>query len=242
VTTIGRGTGEFRIGQVLARSFRILGGNFVPLTLICLIATLPVFLPRLFVESHPAMPHQLLRGVSLLLSTFVTLPISYAIFVLVIVQDISSGAANIGFAINQAFRRLLPLIGCVVCQGLAVAGGMILLIIPGLIVLTMLSVGAQACVIERLGPIASLSRSAALTKGLRWRIFGLLLIAGAASTAVSVISNPLQRNFGLPGVIIGFLLTGLATAFYNTVVAVQFYDLRVAKEGIGTERIASVFD
>jgi hypothetical protein len=122
------------------------------------------------------------------------------------------------------------------------AGGMIFLVIPGLIVMTMLSVSAQACVIERLGPIASLSRSAALTKGHRWRVFGLILIAGLISLGAAVLSSPLPRLLGMPGAILAFLVVGVAAAYRDTVLAVQFSDLRVGKDGVGTERIAAVFD
>ncbi len=237
-----RVSGEFRIGRVLARAARIWGRNIVPLTLVCLLATLPVFMPRMLAGAHVITPHQLVRSIPLLLTTFVTSPLSYAIFVCAVFQHLATGSVHLGAAIAQAFARLLPLLACAFCQVFAIAGGMILLIIPGFIVMTMLAVAAQACVIERLGPIASLSRSAALTKGARWRVFGLILVIGVISVAGTAFTNPLQRQFGVVGVIVAFLLTSFATAYNNTVYAVQFHDLRVAKEGIGTERIAAVFD
>jgi uncharacterized membrane protein len=92
------------------------------------------------------------------------------------------------------------------------------------------------------GPIASLSRSAALTKGNRWRIFGLMLLVFLISGGIALAARPMQTHLGTVGVIIAYVATGVAEAFKNTVYAVQFYDLRVAKEGIGTERIAAVFD
>jgi hypothetical protein len=36
--------------------------------------------------------------------------------------------------------------------------------------------------------------------------------------------------------------TAIVSAFYSVVVAVTYYGLRVAKEGIDIEQIASVFD
>jgi hypothetical protein len=236
-----RVSGEFRIGRVLARAARIWGRNIVPLTVICLLATLPLFMPRMLAGAHVMTQQQLFRSIPLLLTTFVTSPLSYAIFVCAVFQHLATGSVQLGAAIAQAFGRILPLLACAFCQVFAIAGGMILLIVPGFIVMTMLAVAAQVCVIERLGPIASLSRSAALTKGVRWRVFGLLLVIGVISLA-GEFAYPLQRYFGLAGVMVAFLLSGCATAYINTVYAVQFHDLRVAKEGIGTERIAAVFD
>jgi uncharacterized membrane protein len=97
-------------------------------------------------------------------------------------------------------------------------------------------------VAERVGPIASLTRSAALTKGNRWRIFGLVVLVFLISGAIALASRPLQIYLGTAGVIIAYLATGVAEAFKNTLYAVQFHDLRVSREGIGTERIAAVFD
>jgi hypothetical protein len=238
---LGSKGGEFRIGRVLGRSARIWARNIVPLTLICLLATLPVYVPRLV--TGPVMTNKQLIGyVPVLLTTLLTSPLSYAIFVVAVFQELAGGKMRIGPAIVQAFSRILPLLACTFCSVLAIAGGMILLFVPGLIVLTLLSVANQACVIERLGPIASLSRSAALTKGLRWRVFGLILLVGLTSTAAAAIAIPLQTRLGFAGVVVAFLLGGLAAAFRDTVYAVTFHDLRVCKEGVGTERIAAVFD
>lgn len=54
--------------------------------------------------------------------------------------------------------------------------GFMLLLIPGLILMCLWSLVVPACVLERLGPLSSLSRSARLTKGYRWPVFGLILL------------------------------------------------------------------
>jgi hypothetical protein len=64
------------------------------------------------------------------------------------------------------------------CYGLAVAGGLILLIIPGIILMVMLQMFSYLIIDKGLGPIAALRRSRVITKGHRGRlfIFGLLLM------------------------------------------------------------------
>jgi uncharacterized membrane protein len=105
-------------------------------------------------------------------------------------------------------------------------------------------VGTQVCVVERLGPWTSLKRSAQLTKGHRWKIFGLMLLLIVVSLIGSTLIELALAPFG------SFILTSGASliwaaiwgAYYAVAVVVAYHDLRVAKEGIDIEQIASVFD
>src|SRR5260370_360355 len=72
--------------------------------------------------------------------------------------------------------RFFPIVGLAISMGLAVMFASMLFIVPGLILYMMWSVATPACVVERLGPFRSMARSRALTKGHRWKIFGLLLL------------------------------------------------------------------
>jgi hypothetical protein len=42
--------------------------------------------------------------------------------------------------------------------------------------------------------------------------------------------------------IVTVIITAIVTAYFNVVAAMIYHDLRVAKEGVGTEEIAAVFD
>ena len=118
------------------------------------------------------------------------------------------------------------------------------MLVPGLIVLTMLFVGIPACVVEKLGPIRSMGRSAELTKGHRWKVFGLWIV----TIIVALIVQSLL--LGLAGLIGGrplrllmyFIVTAVWSAFYAILVVVTYHDLRVVKEGVDTDQIAAVFD
>jgi len=234
---------DFRIGRVLSRSFGVCGRHIIPFSLLCLLVALPNYVQRLFLAGgHPLTPHQSLLLLPLELSVVFTIPISLAIILLVVLQDLENKVVTIGGAARQAFRRLLPMLACLFCVTFAVCGGLILLVIPGIIVGIITSLSLQVCAAERLGPIASMSRSAALTKGNRWRIFGLLMVTSGITVAMELAAVPVQRHLGTAGAIIAYLASGVLAAYSYTVFSVQFYDLRVAKEGIGTERIAAVFD
>jgi hypothetical protein len=129
---------------------------------------------------------------------------------------------------------------------MGILGGLafLLLIVPGFIVMTMWFVSTPACVVERTGPWASMKRSAALTKGHRWKIFGLLLLLVLLSLIVAGLMQLVLMQVGSTIlVLLGTLLWGaLWTAYYSIAVVMTYHDLRVAKEGIDIEQIASVFD
>ena len=65
---------------------------------------------------------------------------------------------------------ILPLIGFGILFGIGVAIGFVLLIVPGLILLTFWSVGAPAIVVERLGAIDAFGRSWHLVRGDAWSV------------------------------------------------------------------------
>jgi hypothetical protein len=83
---------------------------------------------------------------------------------------------SISQAVGAALRQSPALIAVVLLIYLYATLAMLLLVFPALIVLCVYYVAYPACVVERIGPIKSMRRSAFLTKGNRWRIFGILII------------------------------------------------------------------
>ncbi len=77
-----------------------------------------------------------------------------------------------------------------ICYSLAVIGGMILLIVPGIILSIALGMNMFFIVDQKMGPIESLKASRALTKGVRWQLFcfgGALLLFNLAGLLCLVI-------------------------------------------------------
>jgi uncharacterized membrane protein len=105
-------------------------------------------------------------------------------------------------------------------------------------------VAVAACVVERRGPFAAMGRSNQLTKGHRWKIFGLLilliLVSVLAALLIGLILTPLGST--ILTFIVNVVWSAIWGAYYATAVAVSYHDLRVAKEGVDIEQIASVFD
>ena len=84
--------------------------------------------------------------------------------------------SGVGDLFSAATPFILPLIGFGILFGIGVTIGFLLLVVPGLILLTFWSVGAPAIVVEGIGPIDAFGRSWRLVRGDAWSVFGTLLV------------------------------------------------------------------
>lgn len=93
---------------------------------------------------------------------------------------------------------------------LALMAGLAVLVVPGLIVATAWAAGGPALVAENLSPWRAIVRSAELTKGNRWQVFGALLVAAVALA---------MAGFGSQSAISALTGWEAAGLFYATVLA-----------------------
>ena len=102
----------------------------------------------------------------------------YTGFVVKLVQDVRDGKRDqsVGELISAAMPALGSLIVFSVLSSIAITIGFFLLIIPGLILMTIWSVGAPAIVAEGRGPIEAFGRSYDLVRGQTWTVFGVLVV------------------------------------------------------------------
>ena len=139
--------------------------------------------------------------------------------------------------------RFLPLVGLGILYGLGVGIGFVLLIVPGLILLARWAVVIPACLVEGTSPTDSMSRSASLTEGNRWKVLGVLLLTIIVFLIVYSIFHLALNPAGIYATQIGtLLLQGVWGAFFNCLAIMIYHDLRMAKEGISSKQIVAVFD
>jgi uncharacterized membrane protein len=244
--------GDFRIGQVFSQSAAVLSRHFLLFFVVALVAGLP----RVLIETSSAdfgdtvtvnagfraeTVTRLLIGVflSIILNTLAQAVIVYGAF-----QDMRGRPVNLGDCLRVGLGRFFPIIGLAICVSIGLTIGFILLFVPGLILAIMWFVATPACVVERLGPLSSMGRSSALTKGHRWKIFGMVLLVVIGAGIVSVIIGTVLGLTGSPILVtLGTLAwAGVWGAFYSIFGVVTYHDLRVAKEGVDVHQIAAVFD
>jgi hypothetical protein len=248
MTDIAAGPGaipqrEFRVGQVLSTAINIYGRHAPMFTFIAGLFWLPAVVVAYYLDGATGDLKQL-NAILVFVFALTLQPLSTAIILHAAFQHMRGRQVRLGESVAIGLRRWLTLFGLSFMMTLLVALGIVLLIVPGLILSIMWYVAVPVCVVESKGPSASLNRSQALTKGHRWKLFGLFLlgvILGALGDSV------LPQFAGVLGGPAGLLVAqtvwqGFAQAFGSVMVVVAYHDLRVAKEGIDIERIAAVFD
>ncbi|MEP7334309.1 MAG: glycerophosphoryl diester phosphodiesterase membrane domain-containing protein [Actinomycetota bacterium] len=114
------------------------------------------------------------------------------------VQDVRDGKQDL--SIGEMFKRVQPrlpaLIVAGILAGLGIALGLILLIVPGLFLLTIWSLIVPTIVIEGKSAGESFGRSRELVKGNGWSVFGVIAITIGAVIVASIIVGLL--TFWLP--------------------------------------------
>jgi hypothetical protein len=243
--------GEFRVGRALGRSADVLFGNLPKFLILTGIVWLPLLVYQLlfFSPGTPLVGGSVNTGalIRTLIVTWLAAAlsvISQAAVLFGAFQQMRGRPFEIGESLGKGLRRFLPLLGTAILVGIGLAIGTMLLIVPGLILATMWYVAIPVCVLETAGPVTSLSRSAELTKGSRWKIFGIsILMFLIVAIPAAIIEGVLGFALGATGLAIGnYIVRVGAGAFSAVVAAVVYHDLRTAKEGIDVERITAVFE
>ncbi len=161
------------VGNVLQRTFQVYRDQFGLLIPAALILFLPVALLTGLVQSSGGVLASLLAAAIGVIATY-----WFQGAVVEAVRDILDGRRD--YDLGSLFRSvtpvLAPLIVAGIVAGIAIGIGFVLLIVPGLFLLTIWSVIAPVIVVERTRPFDSFGRSRALVKGNGWSVFGVILV------------------------------------------------------------------
>jgi hypothetical protein len=153
------------------------------------------------------------------------------------IQDVRDGRVdlNLGETVRAATPFIGPVAGASILAGIAITIGLILIIVPGLILITIWAVIVPAIVIERAGVFASFGRSRELVRGHGWQVFGTLVLVFLILIVVDIVIGiifvalPTALRSGLSSVISGTLVA----PFLAAVVTLIYYRLLDAHSGVG---------
>jgi hypothetical protein len=150
------------------------------------------------------------------------------------VEDIRDGRADLslGETFSAAREHLGAVVVAGILAGLGVAVGLILLIVPGLILLTWWCVIIPAIVLENRSAGESFSRSRELVRGYGWNVFGVIvlvvLLLIGFQIVLSIILSPLAEWLES---FVSQIVSGTLTApFIAIVLTLLYFRLRAAKE------------
>ncbi|MBI1210360.1 MAG: hypothetical protein GC190_02770 [Alphaproteobacteria bacterium] len=252
---------SFDFGRVGNQITGLISRNFVPfVTASALLSGLPTLILAIFTMMMRPGPAAGMSGgtivLSLLLSFVVILPgfVLQAALTRASIDDLNGKPVSIPNALQTGVANLFPLLGLAIVVGLGVGIGFMLLIIPGLILVTCWLVASPALVVEHLGIFAAMQRSLHLSRGHRWALFGIIVVFYIAIMIVAMIVGLIVTgSVGLQalaaaqsgGIVFG-LINGIAQTFVIMVttvgVAAVYFELRRIKEGVDVTELASVFD
>ena len=150
------------------------------------------------------------------------------------VQDARDGSfdSKLGDIFARVSPAVLPLVVAGLLAGLGIALGFLLLIVPGLILLTIWAVIGPVIVLERTSALESFGRSRALVRGHGWTVFAIVLITGLLS---SIASSILQTAFSflprfLEILIGGTIAQAVVAPLMAIAIALTYFRLREAHD------------
>jgi hypothetical protein len=150
------------------------------------------------------------------------------------VEDVRDGRADFSLAetFDLARQRLTSVIVAAIIAGLGIILGLILLIVPGLVLLTWWAVIIPVVVLENRSAGESFTRSRELVRGYGWGVFGVIvlvvLLLIGFNIVLSIILTPLAD--WLQSFLSQFISGTLTAPFTATVLTLLYFRLRAAKE------------
>jgi hypothetical protein len=177
-----------------------------------------------------------------LVAVYVIAPLTNAALVYAISNAYLEKPISVGGSVKRAFQRILPLIWTWFITVLAIMGGFILCLVPGILAAFWFSLATQVVVIEGVAGMAAMKRSKQLMAGNIGTMFVLGLVIGIANAGISLAANFIPQPH--VRVVVIAIVAGVMTIFASAAfVAFYFscrckheqFDLALLAESVGAE-------
>jgi len=216
--------------RVFERIFEIYRDQFTLL----IPAALLVFIPVAIVSGIVYAGDVSILGVAIISAVATIATYWFQGMVVEAARDILDGRRDhtVGSLVQSATPVIAPLLIAGILAGIGIGIGLILLIVPGLFLLTIWAVIAPAIVIERQGALESFGRSRELVRGNGWQVFGvivvLFLLQFIVSAVIQALANSVSDSFGAYA-LADLLVRLLVAPLTALAAAVLFFELKAIR-------------
>jgi hypothetical protein len=264
---------HFSVGRTLSRTFGLLGSGFSSAGLFMLIAYFASTAVSFVVQplmlgdmAQPADPADPLAALAVFASFWYWFTIlfglaigafMYAGGIHAYLEAAEGKVVSLGSCFRVGLAKLLPMFVLTVLWMFAIGFGLMLLIVPGIILITLWVASMPALVGENRGIIEAFGRSRELTRGSRWPVFAVLLILTVAiyvvmfailgglvgGAALGASFNPAQmESMASPAILLASGVLGWVMAMVICAMVTAIYlELILVKEGARTDQLTDVF-
>ncbi|BDG04578.1 hypothetical protein [Anaeromyxobacter oryzae] len=255
----------FTAGEVIGKTLKAWWKNVVPFTILSVVTMAPVVVwlvdfqrSLLAAQADPASFYR--DGFGRFLGGFGVVWVVSMLLYVVALGAMTRGTfgylrgerVSFGAMLTTGFGRGLPVVALALVAWIAIMFASILLVFPGIMLACAWAASVPAAVVERIGPFQALSRSAELTRGVRWKVFaaflalfgvlwGLSMGVQLAASAFAVLALPAEHA-PMGTLVVSQLGTALFSCIPSVGCAVTYHELRAAREGLDTAQLASVFE
>jgi hypothetical protein len=155
------------------------------------------------------------------------------------VEDVRDG--KVDTTVGQIFERVRPYLWTLILAGvlaaLGITIGLILLIVPGLILLTWWCLMVPVIVLEGTSVGEAFGRSRELVRGHAWTVFGVVIVAGLLS---GIAAGIIQAIFGFFGTFLqiwigGTISSAIVGPFVAIALTLMYFTLRDLKAAPAAE-------
>ncbi|WP_374470646.1 glycerophosphoryl diester phosphodiesterase membrane domain-containing protein [Phenylobacterium sp.] len=247
---------KLEIGRVIQETFAVLGRNFATFFVLALILTgLPTAIVG--VLQMEAARANTVAGWSWFLVTGlisgVMAMVLQGALIFGTINDLNGRRVSVSDSLTIGLRNFLGLFAVSLLYGLAVGFGTLLLIVPGIMIAVAWCAAVPALIAERIGIMDTFGRSAQLTRGNRWRIFGLFLVYVLVFIAITMVVGLVAGVAGVIGdtstdditpaqIVINVVTNVISGLIGATGAAVLYTELRRVREGATPDALAAIFD
>ncbi len=258
---------QLKLGGILDQAVTLTKNHLGPLFMIVGVTLLPVTLAASFAQMAllPALsfPFTLEEFQAFAVAQNKHAVLFNSLNVLTIVAAILSNAAIVhgiaatylgkpvttGAAIGRAFRTFFPLLWTSFLMGVAIMGGFILCVIPGIIAAFWFSLSTQVVVVEGISGLKALKRSRALMTGNIGTLFvlGLVMVPIIWGIQIGVLFVPQAQVRAVLAPLAQAVMTIFASAvtvvfYFSARCKHEQFDLQLLAENVGAEVVLESAD